>query len=105
MFFSFFNFIPLHYSCSFLAIYKITVQHAAVSSSIPGGIGIFNKLFLSSTRRDGGVEFEILISVPNIPVLNPKFIRSEYEVKAYVGLMLIIGISFDSDNYHYRNLS
>ena len=34
--------------------------------------------------RDGGAEPQSLVSVPNIRGLNPKPLRSAYDVKAYV---------------------
>ena len=46
---------------------------------------IFNKGFLPETRRDGGAEPQSLVSITNKPVLNLKYLRSEYDVKAYVG--------------------
>ena len=38
---------------------------------------------------DGGIESQLLVSVPNTPGLNPKSLRSAYEVKAYVLLIAI----------------
>jgi hypothetical protein len=42
-----------------------------------------------SDEKDGGTETQSLISVPNIIGLNPKSFHSEYDVKAYVSLILI----------------
>jgi hypothetical protein len=33
--------------------------------------------------RDGGTEPQSLVSAQNIPGLNPKFLRSAYDVKVY----------------------
>ena len=58
-------------------------MHAAVSGLIPSKVGNNKKIF-PATRRDGGAEPQSLVSVPNIPGLNPKSLRSVYEMKAYV---------------------
>ena len=34
--------------------------------------------------RDGGTEPQSLVSAQNIPGLNPKFLRSAYDVKVYL---------------------
>ena len=39
--------------------------------------------------RDGGAELQLLVSVPNIPGLNNKSLRSAFSVKAYVLLTAI----------------
>jgi hypothetical protein len=47
-------------------------------------VEIFNKIFLPVTRRDGRAQPQSLVSVPNIPVLNPKSLCRVCDVKAYV---------------------
>ena len=37
----------------------------------------------TGNRRGGGAEHQSLVSVPNIPGLNPKLLRSAYDMKAY----------------------
>ena len=49
----------------------------------------FNKRFLPGTRRDGGAEPQSLVSVLNIPGLDPKSFHAACDVKAYVLLMAI----------------
>ena len=44
---------------------KITALHAEVSGLIPDRVAIFNKEFLSETRRDCGAKPQSLVSVPN----------------------------------------
>ena len=39
---------------------------------------------LPKTRRDGGEESQLLVSVSNIPGLNPQSLPSAYDVKVYV---------------------
>ena len=56
--------------------------HAKVLCSMLGREGILNKEFLPETRRDGGAQPLLLISVPNKPGLNPKSLDSVFEVKA-----------------------
>ena len=63
-------------------------MYPALSGSIPDQVGIFNKMFLPGTMRNGGIEPPSLVSVLNIPGLNPKSLRSGY-VKAYVLLLAI----------------
>ena len=61
-----------------------TALHTAVSGSIPGRVGIFNKL--------GGMlelQAQSLLSVPNIPGLNPNSLHTSYDVKANVLLIVI----------------
>ena len=48
------------------------------------------KSFLPETRGDGGTVPQSLVSVPNIPGLNPKFLHNAYDVKAYVLLIVIL---------------
>ena len=36
------------------------------------------------TERDGGAEHQLLVSVPNIPMLNPKSLNNAYDMRAYV---------------------
>ena len=67
-----------------------TAFQAAVSRSIPGRVGIFNKKeFLPDTRRDGGAELQSLVSFPNMPGLNSKSLCSPYDLKLYVLLIEI----------------
>ena len=47
------------------------------------------KSFVPGTRRDGGAETQSLVSVANIPGLNPKSLSSAYGVKKYVLLLAI----------------
>ena len=60
-----------------------------VPGSIPGTVEIFNKEFIPGTRSHGGAEPQSLVSVPDILGLNPKSLRSAYEVKACVLLIAI----------------
>ena len=69
------NFYSLHLPPIYFFFTATTV--AAVSGSIPG------------TWRDGGAKSQSLVSVLNIPGLNPKSCRSEYDVKEYVPLITI----------------
>ena len=64
-------------------------MHAPVSGSTLGRVGVFKKEFLLGTRTEGGTEPQQLVSVPNIIGLNPKYLRSAYDVKAYVLLIAI----------------
>ena len=57
---------------------------SAVAGSGPDRVRIFDKKFLLETRKDGGVEPQFAVSVPNIPQLNPESSRGAYDVKAYV---------------------
>ena len=67
---------------------RVTALHAAVSVSIPRWVEILIKN-LPGTRRDGGAETQSLVSLRNIPGLNPKSLRNKYDVNTYVLLMLI----------------
>ena len=49
---------------------------AAISSSIPDSVDIFNQNIFPGARRDGGAEPQSLASVSNIPGLNTEFLRS-----------------------------
>ena len=40
---------------------RVTTLHTAVSGSIPGSVGIFNKDFLPETKRDDGAEPQSLV--------------------------------------------
>ena len=40
-------------------------------------------MFLPAARRDDGAELQSLVSISNIPDLNPKSLRSGYVMKAY----------------------
>jgi hypothetical protein len=62
-----------------------------VSVSILGRIGIPNKKS-PGTRRDDGTDPQLLVSVPNTPGLNPRSLRSAYDVKPYVLLITICRI-------------
>ena len=55
----------------------MTALHTSVSERIP------------ETRKVRGVEPQSLVSVPNIPGLNPKFHHSACDVKAHVLLIEI----------------
>ena len=70
---------------------RITALHAAVSDSIPGRARIKK---IPETRRDGRAEPQSLVSVLNIPGLNPKSVRNAYDVKAYVVLIAIMAPGF-----------
>ena len=66
-------------------------MHAVAAISIQGRVGNFNKkvLFLE-TRRDVGAEPQSLVSAPNIHWSNPRSLHSAEDVKAYVGLLLLV---------------
>ena len=45
--------------------------------------------FLPGIRREGQTNPQSLVSVPNMPGLNPRFLGSGYDVKSYVLLIAI----------------
>ena len=57
--------------------------------SIPDKVEIFYLRFLHGTKREGGTESESLVSVPNIPGLNPKSLCSPCDMKVYVQFLVI----------------
>jgi len=68
---------------------------AAFLCSILGRVDIFSKDLLPGTRRDGEAEPQSLVSVLNIPGLNPKSHCSAYDMKAYVLLIAIRPLGVD----------
>ena len=70
-----------------------------VSGSATGRVGVFNKEFIPKTRRDGGAELQSLVSVPNIPGVNPKSLYSAYDVIAYV-LMITSSMSYGTRGFN-----
>ena len=68
--------------------YKKYVRRYGVvpcTQRVPSRVGntCLVKRFLIDCRRDGEAETQLLISSPNIPLINPKSLLSTYEGKAY----------------------
>ena len=54
----------------------LTIFRLMKNLKIAAWAGVFNKEFVPETRIDGGAESQSLVSVPNIPGLNHKSLRS-----------------------------
>ena len=63
-------------------------QLCTLRSTIPGRLGIFNRNISpwNLGGRDGGVEPQSLVSVPNLPELNPKYLCSASDMKLTIRL-------------------